>query len=129
MSRRPCPLASIATKSASHVEGAPAAHPAAASNRITFSLYYDDDDVGIAKRVEFEAPNAALALEIAEGEAEGRFVILCEGARPLCRFIKSAAGAAPLWVIFPPADARDPVDSSIRPFQMHAVHRRSSEIF
>lgn len=125
MSLRLRPLASTAQMAASQSEGAPPAHLAVANNRITFSLYYDDDDVGIAKRVEFEAPNAALALDIAGGEAEGRLVILCEGARPLCRLVKSAAGTAPLWVVLSAASADGPVGSSTHSCQTRAIHRPS----
>jgi hypothetical protein len=69
--------------------GEPANGSAAAVSRRTYTLRYDDDAVGIGKRVEFEAANAAYALEIARGEADGRRALLLENGRPLCRLEKA----------------------------------------
>ena len=67
---------------------------------ITYALRYEDDGIGIEKRVEFEADTPAQALLIAQGEAQrdagqnsartvGRSA--CSGAKTL--------GAGNYWVI------------------------------
>lgn len=65
----------------------------------TFSLHYEDDGLGLEKRVEFEARNAALALSIAHGEAEGRWAELLADGRPVCRLGRSATSAGDFWII------------------------------
>jgi hypothetical protein len=74
------------------------ARPAPGPRR-TYTLRYDDDALGIGKRVEFEAANAAYALEIARGEADGRRALLLENGRPLCRLEKAAPGDATFWIV------------------------------
>jgi hypothetical protein len=81
---------------------------AASASRRTYTLCYEDDAVGIGKRVEFEATNAAVALEIALGEADGRRALLLESGRPLCRLQKAAPGDATFWIVaadVPPPNA------------------------
>lgn len=67
--------------------------------RATYTLRYEDDSLGIEKRIEFEAVSAAYALEIARAEAEGRRALLLENGRPLCRLVKALAGDAPYWIV------------------------------
>jgi hypothetical protein len=62
-------------------------------------LRYEDDALGIEKRVEFEAQSAAYALEIARAEVDGRQALLLENGRPLCRLMKALPGEAPYWII------------------------------
>ncbi len=63
--------------------------------RFSYSLQFDDDGIGLPKRVEFEATSAGAALEIAEEQCNGRWaVLLCEGA-VLCRVGRSAGA----WMI------------------------------
>jgi hypothetical protein len=78
----------------------------APGSRRTYTLRYDDDEHGIGKRVEFEAANAAYALEIARGEADGRWALLLEDGRPLCRLEKATPGDATFWIVA--ADAPPP---------------------
>ncbi|WP_192648720.1 hypothetical protein [Sphingopyxis sp. OAS728] len=67
----------------------------------TYTLCYEDDCRGLEKRVRFEAENAAVALEIARGEAGGRWAILmCEG-EILCRLEREAVGSSEYWVVAP----------------------------
>ena len=57
----------------------------AASLRTSYSLQFDDDGVGLPKRIEFEAASAGIALEIEERECDGRWALLvCDG-QALCR--------------------------------------------
>jgi hypothetical protein len=90
--------------------GGPANGSAAAVSRRTYTLRYDDDAVGIGKRVEFEAANAAYALEIARGEADGRRALLLEYGRPLCRLEKAVPGDASFWIV-----AADGMPANSRP--------------
>ncbi len=76
-----------------------------APRRITYTLRYDEDALGVAKRVEFEAESAACALEIARGEAAGRRALLLENGRPLCRLTKAFPGEAPYWILAGEPDA------------------------
>ncbi len=63
--------------------------------RLSYSLQFDDDGIGLPRRVEFEASNAGAALEIAEEQCDGRWaVLLCDGAA-LCRVGRSAGA----WMI------------------------------
>ena len=69
----------------------------AASLRTSYSLLFDDDGVGLAKRIEFEAASASVALEIAERECDGRWALLvCDG-KPVCRVGHNAG----TWTIAP----------------------------
>jgi len=70
-----------------------------AAERATYTLRYEEDALGIDKRIEFEAASPAYALEIAGAEAEGRRALLLENGRPICALVKAAAGDAPLWII------------------------------
>lgn len=89
-----------------------AAATAACASRATYSLHYEDDALGIAKRVEFEAGSAAYAWEIALAEADGRQALLLEDGRPLCRLIKALPGEAPYWIV---ADGPASMAASPRP--------------
>ena len=65
--------------------------------RSCYSLRFEEDGIGLPKRVEFEAASASVALEIAEHECNGRSALLvCEG-KAVCR-IGHHAGA---WQITP----------------------------
>ncbi len=64
-------------------------------SKLSYSLQFEDDGVGLARRVEFEAASAGAALEIAEEQCNGRWaVLLCDGAA-LCRVGRSAGA----WMI------------------------------
>lgn len=76
---------------------APAAGPAA-QQMSTLMLHYDDDDIGLEKRLLFEAANPAAALEIAAGEAAGRHARLFVDGTPLCSLLK-ADEDNPYWII------------------------------
>lgn len=66
-----------------------------APSKLSYSLQFDDDGIGLPKRVEFEAVSAGAALEIAEEQCDGRWaVLLCDGAA-LCRVGRSAGA----WMI------------------------------
>lgn len=73
--------------------------PRGRAPRTTYSLHYEDDRLGLAKRVEFEAGSAAYALEIAVAEVEGRHALLLEEGRPVCRLVKASPGESPYWII------------------------------
>lgn len=65
--------------------------------RSCYSLRFEEDGIGLPKRVEFEAASASLALEIAEQECHGRSALLvCEG-KAICQ-VSHHAGA---WRITP----------------------------
>lgn len=68
---------------------------------ITYALRYEDDGIGIEKRVEFEADTPAQALLIAQGEAEGRWAELSADGRPICLLARETLGAGNYWVIRP----------------------------
>lgn len=73
--------------------------PLAAPHKATYTLCYQEDCRGLEKRVRFEAASAAVALEIAQGEADGRWaLLLCDG-EILCRLERAAAGPGQYWVI------------------------------
>jgi hypothetical protein len=65
----------------------------------TFTLRYDEDGLGLDKRIEFDAGNPAQALSIAQGEAEGRWAELSVDGRPLCRLGRTATDVGDYWVI------------------------------
>lgn len=70
---------------------------AGASIKNSYSLRFDDDGIGLQKRVDFEAVSTSIALEIAESECNGRWALLiCEGTA-MCQ-IGHNAGA---WLIVP----------------------------
>lgn len=64
----------------------------------TLTLYYDEDDIGLEKRLLFEAENPAGALEIAAGEAAGRTARLFVDGMPLCSLLK-ADQDNPYWIV------------------------------
>ena len=66
---------------------------------ITYTLRYEEDGLGIEKRVEFEAETPAQALLIAQGEVEGRWAELCADGQPVCRLGRQSIGAGNYWVI------------------------------
>lgn len=71
----------------------------AGSGMATYTLCYEDDRRGLEKRVHFEAATPAVALEIAQGEAGGRWaLLLCEG-EVLCRLEREAVGLSEYWLI------------------------------
>lgn len=65
----------------------------------TYTLRYDDDALGLSKRIEFEAESPAIALEIAQGEADGRQAVLLVDGQPLCQLAKAPAEDGPFWII------------------------------
>lgn len=65
----------------------------------TYTLCYQEDGRGVEKRIRFEARSAAVALDIACGEAEGRWALLLCGEEILCRLEREAVGPGCLWVI------------------------------
>lgn len=69
----------------------------AVSLRTSYSLQFDDDGVGLPKRIEFEAASAGVALEIAERECNGRWALLVRDGRPVCRVGHNAG----TWTIAP----------------------------
>ena len=95
------------------IEAAPPGDPrsAAGTRRATYTLCYDDDALGLPKRIELEAESPAMALEIAEGEADGRQARLLVDGEPLCQLVKAPAADAPYWII-----GREP-KANPQPFQ------------
>lgn len=79
---------------------------AATFRRATYTLCYDDDALGLPKRIEFEADSPATALEIAGGEADGRQARLFVDGEPLCQLVKASAADAPYWIVAREAKAR-----------------------
>lgn len=64
-------------------------------SKLSYSLQFDDDGIGLPRRVEFEAASAFAALEIAEEQCNGRWaLLLCDGAE-LCRVGRSGG----TWMI------------------------------
>lgn len=70
----------------------------AAPRKPTLALHYDDDRIGIGKRLLFEAATPAAALEVAAGEAAGRQARLFVDGAPLCSLLK-ADDEHPYWVV------------------------------
>ncbi len=62
----------------------------------TFTLHYEDDGLGLDKRVEFDGSSPATALEIASSEPPGREAILSADGQPICRLAHADRG---LWVV------------------------------
>lgn len=71
---------------------------AASRRKPTIMLHYDDDSLGIGKRLLFEADTPATALEIAAGEAAGRHARLFVDGEPLCSLLK-ADDENPYWIV------------------------------
>lgn len=74
----------------------------------TYILCYQDDRRGLEKRVHFEAVSPAVALDIARGEAGGRWaLLLCDG-EVVCRLEREAVGLGEYWLITGSAPAQRP---------------------
>jgi len=71
---------------------------AARARKPTIMLDYEDDAIGIAKRLLFEAETPAVALDIAKGEAAGRQARLFVDGEPLCSLLK-ADDEHPYWIV------------------------------
>jgi len=82
--------------------------------RRTYTLRYEEDALGLPKRIEFEAESPAAALEIAMGEAEGRRALLLADGEPLCQLVKAAADPAPFWIVARDSARRDPTGGAAR---------------
>jgi hypothetical protein len=82
--------------------------------RRTYTLRYEEDALGLPKRIEFEAESPAAALEIAMGEAEGRRALLLADGEPLCQLVKAAADPAPYWIVAPDNSHNNPVGGTAR---------------
>ena len=87
----------------------------AAPQKATLMLHYDDDDIGLEKRLLFEAANPAAALEIAAGEAAGRHARLFVDGTPLCSLLK-ADEDNPFWIIATSAGPPNHAPHSASPF-------------
>ncbi len=85
----PVPDQLLATTS--HADPMPARKP-------TIMLQYDDDHIGLEKRLFFEASTPAAALEIAAGEAAGRSARLFVDGAPICSLLK-ADEENPYWIV------------------------------
>jgi len=74
----------------------------------TFALHYEDDGVGLDKRVEFDGTSPAVALEVAGAERPGRRATLLVDGEPLCRLGQTDHG---LWIVamaaHPPENLRN----------------------
>lgn len=66
----------------------------------TYSLRFSDDGVGLAKRVEFEALDAGMALRVAHKEAAGRAAELWHGRRKLCTLRRTGLRGE-IWQVGP----------------------------
>lgn len=66
----------------------------------TYKLVYADDGIGSARKVEFEAVDAAHALIVAQREACGRRAQLWADTRLLCNLSRTS-GASDLWIVEP----------------------------
>lgn len=82
--------------------------------KVTYTLRYDEDALGLPKRIEFEADSPAAALEIAMGEAEGRRALLLADGEPLCQLVKAAADPAPYWIVARDSAPDDPTGRAAR---------------
>lgn len=65
----------------------------------TFTLRYEDDGLGLDKRVEFDGEHPALALSLSAGETPGRRAILLADGKPLCRLGHEEDG---FWIVAEP---------------------------
>jgi hypothetical protein len=88
---------------------------------ITYALRYEDDGIGIEKRVEFEADTPAQALLIAQSEAEGRWAELSADGRPICLLGRENLGAGNYWVIRPQQHSEIVTPASAPPSPERAV--------
>ncbi|NYF33648.1 hypothetical protein [Sphingopyxis sp. JAI108] len=87
----------------------------APSQKSTLMLHYEDDDIGLEKRLLFEAATPAAALEIAAGEAAGRHARLFVDGTPLCSLLK-ADEDNPYWIIATSAGPPNYALDSASPF-------------
>lgn len=62
----------------------------------TYRIVLDDDGVGLDKRIEFEAEDAAQALMVLEREGRGRRAKVWENEAPLCSLVRLREG---FWTI------------------------------
>lgn len=62
----------------------------------TFTLHYQDDGVGLDKRVEFDGSCPGAALGVARNERPGRQATLLVDGAPLCRLGQTDHG---LWIV------------------------------
>ncbi|OHD03206.1 MAG: hypothetical protein A2885_05660 [Sphingopyxis sp. RIFCSPHIGHO2_01_FULL_65_24] len=85
----------------------------APARKPTLMLHYDEDHIGLEKRLLFEAASPASALDIAAGEAAGRSARLFVDGAPLCSLLK-ADDDNPYWVVAAPTarTRADPVSAS-----------------
>ena len=60
----------------------------------TYHLLFADDGIGLARKVEFEAEDAARALIFAHREAQDRSAELWKGSRRLCSVRREKRNAA-----------------------------------
>ena len=74
----------------------------APARKPTLMLHYDEDHIGLEKRLLFEAASPASALDIAAGEAAGRSARLFVDGAPLCSLLK-ADDDNPYWVVAAPS--------------------------
>lgn len=71
----------------------------------TYRLAFRDDNAGVGKIIEFEAFDAAKALEIAQQEKDGRLAELWEGKDLLCLLWRDRSN---IWrILVPSAGATD----------------------
>ena len=79
----------------------------------TLMLHYDEDHIGLEKRLLFEAASPASALDIAAGEAAGRSARLFVDGAPLCSLLK-ADDDNPYWIVAAPSlrTRADPVSAT-----------------
>ena len=66
----------------------------------TYSLRFSEDGVGLAKRVEFKAADASMALQVAHKEAAGRAAELWHGPQKLCTLRRTGLRGE-IWQIGP----------------------------
>lgn len=68
----------------------------------TYTLSYQEDGLGCARRIEFDAVDSSAALRVAQQTKPGRRALLSEGKRPLCRIERRALGpSSDIWVVEP----------------------------
>lgn len=78
--------------------------------RFTYRLAFKDDVAGVGKIIEFEAFNAAKALEIARQEKDGRLAELWQGKELLCLLWRDRAN---IWKILVPSAEADAISTAM----------------
>jgi hypothetical protein len=79
-------------------EAAPADVPAnVIPRKVTYTLRYDEDALGLPKM----------------GEAEGRRALLLADGEPLCQLVKAAADPAPYWIVARDSARHEPAGGAI----------------